>query len=431
VIARRIGFISSFAISVIILSIVPSVAETPVTISLGYCSSAESTNCIESLNLIEADNSIKIGSYISGTAAEFEFAKTTFSTGDGRVQVGMSWRPDGAPLCWWGQCDYHSGSIDMGIYPTSSLARLNAGTIPFPGEDPRQCGEKTNPTLCGKWFNFGGSYRFVFRFRALGFHIGMVSGRAKDVGFKDLNPNSGNEVSHTYEVSATNINSDSYIINDIRNTQPRDRAHADFYSDGLIMWFWDVNNSATSRLPSQCSAAKISGPPTQLLFNTFNMGSPMWNASDSTLSVQLESSHLAYDGTPNKGFYEMVFSKATSECLWGLNPEKSVRAEVKISYADGGQADVATVSQVFDAGQLRITASNFHLSQPTISTRLIQLTTEEPDKTTVDMSSPKLENKSSNKTTSKKKIEVNCYKGQTIKKISGTNPKCPSGYKKK
>ena len=30
-----------------------------------------------------------------------------------------------------------------------------------------------------------------------------------------------------------------------------------------------------------------------------------------------------------------------------------------------------------------------------------------------------------------KKFTITCIKGKTTKKVSGTNPKCPKGYKKK
>ena len=402
-------------------------AATPTTINFDYCTSSKSTNCIESLSIITEDNFEHVGDHIAGTSAEFNFGNLTFASGDGRARIGMSWRPDGAPLCWWGSCDYHSGSIDMGIGTTSSLARQDAGIIKFSGDDQRQCGTRDNPTLCGKGFNFGGNYKFQFKFRALGFNLGMISGKARDVLFNDLNINSGNDVSHTYEVTATNITWDTYIINDIRNSQPRDRERADYFSDGLILWFWDVNNTATTRLPSRCSAAKISGPPTQLLFNTFNMGSPYWNPSDSTLSVQLESSHLAYDGIPNKGFYEMVFSKATSECLWGINPEKSARAEVKISYSDGGVADIATVNQSYRNGSLKISASNFHLSTPTISTKLTASATPIVVATPNPTPSPT----TNQSVVSLKKTTITCVKGKLTKKVSAGKPKCPAGYKKK
>jgi hypothetical protein len=31
----------------------------------------------------------------------------------------------------------------------------------------------------------------------------------------------------------------------------------------------------------------------------------------------------------------------------------------------------------------------------------------------------------------RKSVSILCSKGKTIKKVSGTNPKCPPGYKKK
>jgi len=192
------------------------------------------------------------------------------------------------------------------------------------------------------------------------------------------------------------------------------------------MWFWDENNSATTRLPEKCNSKNIVGPPTQLLFNTFNMGAPLWNASESSLSVQLESAHLAYDGSVNKGFYEMVFSKATAICLWGINPSENAKAEVSISYSDGQVASIATVSQDYKDEKLRITAANFHLSKPTISTRILK----DVKISEVNSVQKKYETMVSTITQPKtKKISITCVKGKIIKRVIGVSPKCPTGYK--
>jgi hypothetical protein len=35
------------------------------------------------------------------------------------------------------------------------------------------------------------------------------------------------------------------------------------------------------------------------------------------------------------------------------------------------------------------------------------------------------------KPVAKKSVTISCVKGKTTKKVSGTSPKCPTGYKKK
>jgi hypothetical protein len=405
-----------------------SVAAAPVTIIFPICASGAETNCIDSVGIEDKNDKVTWGNRVTNSSYEFEFPGQEFNSGDGRVGFSMSWRPDGAPLCWWNSCDYHSGSIDMIIYPTGSSSQKTAGVINFDEPNQLQCGTAASPNICGKWWNFGKDLTFVFKFRAAGFRIGMISGRARNVEFKDLGPIVGSADSNTYQVRATNLISDTYIINEIRNKQPAERPKADYFSDGLILWFWDENNSATTRIPERCNSKNISGPPTQLLFNTFNMGAPNWNEKDSTLSVQLESAHLAYDGSANKGFYEMVFSKQTATCLWGINPSKNSRAEVSISYADGQSASIATVSQEFKDESLRITAANFHLSKPTISTKLLNESIASETKSDSTMA---ITEKTPIVQPMIMKSSITCVKGKVIKKVTAVNPKCPAGYKKK
>ena len=403
-------------------------AVTPPTISFPICTLPNETNCIESVGIEKANGDITWGNRVSNSNYEFDLPGEQFASGDGRVGFLMSWRPDGAPLCWFNSCDYHSGSIDMVIFPTGTYSQKSAGLISFDDSNQMQCGTIASPTYCGKWWNFGKDQSFIFKFRAKGFKIGMISGRAKNVEFKDLGISSNESDSRTYEVRASNIISDAYIINEIRGKQPADRPKADYFSDGLILWFWDENNTATTRLPEKCNAKNIMGPPTQLLFNTFNMGAPSWNAKDSILSVQLESAHLAHDGSVNKGFYEMVFSKQTASCLWGINPSKNSRAEVSISYGDGQVASVATVSQEFKDEKLRITAANFHFSKPIISTKLFedtQIVEQKIDKTIESVGiSPVVKPIS-------KKTSITCVKAKVAKKVTAVKTKCPAGYKKK
>ena len=84
---------------------------------------------------------------------------------------------------------------------------------------------------------------------------------------------------------------------------------------------------------------------------------------------------------------------------------------MSISYTDGSKADIATVVQSYRDGMIKISASNFHLSTPIISTKLVSEI-------------------SVSQVVAKKKA-ITCVRKAVIKKIVGLNPKCPQGYKKK
>jgi len=82
-------------------------------------------------------------------------------------------------------------------------------------------------------------------------------------------------------------------------------------------------------------------------------------------------------------------------------------------------------------GWLQLSAKNFTFSAPTIRIKLTQDQAVKPvEKSSSNQS--KEESKASTPVASAKKIKViNCVKGKLTRKISGVNPKCPTGFKVK
>ncbi len=91
---------------------------------------------------------------------------------------------------------------------------------------------------------------------------------------------------------------------------------------------------------------------------------------------------------------------------------------------------------------LYLSAKNFTFSSPTIKVKLVQdkplVEVKEVSPVVPEKVSPKQESAATNTTTAApvevKKIiikSISCAKGKIIRKISGTNPKCPAGFKKK
>jgi hypothetical protein len=69
---------------------------------------------------------------------------------------------------------------------------------------------------------------------------------------------------------------------------------------------------------------------------------------------------------------------------------------------------VATTTLNEKNGWITLTANGFTFSSPTLRVKLTQ-----------------------EKAVAKKKLTISCIKGKVTKKVTGTSPKCPSGYKKK
>lgn len=129
---------------------------------------------------------------------------------------------------------------------------------------------------------------------------------------------------------------------------------------------------------------------------------PTWNAKESSLSYQVAGPGLLSDGRKNLGKYLLALRTDVASCLW-RSDLKNAKATVEVTNGDGSSgAQLATTTMSQKNGWLYFSASGFHFSAPTIKVKL------NPEKI----------------------IKITCFKGKTKKIVTGTNPKCPSGYKK-
>lgn len=121
------------------------------------------------------------------------------------------------------------------------------------------------------------------------------------------------------------------------------------------------------------------------------------------LTYKVAGVHFGPDGkTENLGTYDLVMRSDVARCLYGFS-NAPVSATIAVQN-EAGSVNVATKVVNEKGGWLKLAAYGFTFSNPKISIKLTQ---------------------------TKKKITITCVKGKLTKKISGTAPKCPSGYKKK
>jgi hypothetical protein len=143
-------------------------------------------------------------------------------------------------------------------------------------------------------------------------------------------------------------------------------------------------------------------------FNSNSAGSPWWNPSTKSLDFAIQSPHLKASGAANLGFFKLWTTDEFVNCKWpGNTLTSSPKLEVRIVSEDG-ESQVATSEVSHKDGKIFVSASGFHYSAPTI--KLIPV-------------SPPAAPKAKVKT-------ITCQKGKAVKKVSGTAPKCPSGYKR-
>jgi hypothetical protein len=135
-------------------------------------------------------------------------------------------------------------------------------------------------------------------------------------------------------------------------------------------------------------------------------GPPEFNSEVQSLDYKVASPHYTSKNEVFKGTYDLVMSSSVARCLYGFN-SAPLKASIQI-VNENGQNSVATTVISEKDGWLKLGAYGFTFSSPTLRVKLTQ-----------------------EKAAAKKKLTISCLKGKVTKKVTGTAPKCPSGYKKK
>ena len=130
------------------------------------------------------------------------------------------------------------------------------------------------------------------------------------------------------------------------------------------------------------------------------------------------------------------------QCLYGVKevPEK---VEISITSGSSGESRGSTVSLFRNANWVYLSADGFTFSSPTLKVKLVQpqavkteVTKTEVTKTEVTKTEvTKTEVAKTEVAAAPKKVVaikvISCTKGKITKKVSGTKPRCPAGFKKK
>jgi hypothetical protein len=121
------------------------------------------------------------------------------------------------------------------------------------------------------------------------------------------------------------------------------------------------------------------------------------------LNYRVTGLHFAADGvTPNLGTYDLLLRSDAARCLYGFT-KAPVSASVSIVGGAGSQNVATTVVSEKD-GWLKLKAYGFTFSEKKIKVAFTQKS---------------------------KKRSITCVKGTVSKKLTGTSPKCPAGFKVK
>ena len=204
---------------------------------------------------------------------------------------------------------------------------------------------------------------------------------------------------------------------------------------------WTLSN-ARSNNPSNCVQKETGGIQGVVTTNAsaYEATAPKYNKENGTLEYRVAAPHFAPDGkTENIGTYGLAMSITLLKCLYGIT-NVPTSASVSIT-TNAGVERVATVALNQIGKWVFLNAENFTFSSPTLRIKLNQTSSAATPSTgtaEVKKESPAPEVKDDKEVAAAKpaaatakKITITCAKGKLIKKLSGTNPKCPAGFKKK
>ena len=143
---------------------------------------------------------------------------------------------------------------------------------------------------------------------------------------------------------------------------------------------------------------------------------------DAFLTYKVAGAHHKADGSLFKGTYDFAVRSSVARCLYGFT-SAPISASISITAGDGTVNNVATEVVGERNGWMTLSAKGFTFSSPVIRIKLSQKqVAPSPQPSTA----PKAAINAPTKITS-----ITCVKGKLIKKVSGTKPICPKGYKKK
>ena len=158
----------------------------------------------------------------------------------------------------------------------------------------------------------------------------------------------------------------------------------------------------------------------------YSAGPPTFNKTEGTLEYKVGAPHSATDKSVFKGSYDLVMRSDVARCVYGFS-KAPINATIAITSADG-TPQVATTVMGEKNGWVYLQAKNFEFSTPVIKAKLTQEPEPTPAPTVTPTPTP---TPSVTAKATAKKNTISCIKGKVTKKVTGVNPKCPNGYKKK
>ena len=348
------------------------------------------------------------------TKKNFSFGANLFGISITQIPNDLKWRSaNGLSV---GELNY--GKIQVFLYPYFK-GKITPQIVNFVGEKTQlQCGNPQNPELCFAPPLFGESLNWKIQMYVKPIEPGVLWGRSTSGNFKIISKASPSFEWDLIEISGKNIEYPDFVFSEIRNQPIANRYKSDYSRDYLVLELNYKNNNYTGYIANKCVNSLSKDQYVTISSNAWSMDTPKWNTLNSSLEVKLTSPSYTHLGTKTVGYLELEIPQDLAKCLWDIKSNAISKLDVEVFYDQNNEKQVVTLIQSTTEKSIKLVANNFHYSSPTFAFKLPQ-SVEKNGAPGSSISS-----------VSKLKKSITCIKGKVSKKVTGTNPKCPSGYKK-
>ena len=159
-------------------------------------------------------------------------------------------------------------------------------------------------------------------------------------------------------------------------------------------------------------------------------GPPSFNLSTQTLDYKVAAPHYLTNGTTFQGSYSLEINEKLAQCFYNFS-DAPIGATISVTGVNG-ENKIATTSIKSADGFLHLTAQGFTFSSPVIRVKLTQSnSTIAPNPQQSAPTSKSSHSLAPAVNAPAKKTKITCVKGKNVRKVVGTNPKCPTGFKKR
>ncbi len=180
---------------------------------------------------------------------------------------------------------------------------------------------------------------------------------------------------------------------------------------------------------NQCSAGKGLVGVINSNASVYSDGPPTFNKATGTLEYKVAAPHYTSDGTTKHiGSYDLTMRSDVARCLYGFS-DAPITATVAIE-SDGGTNIISTESVSEKDGLIKLRASGFTFSSPTIKVKLSQASATPSPSASPTPSAGSSSTSAVKKPAATASKKVTCVKGKEKVKISASKGRCPVGFKK-